>query len=280
MAHGSVWPSSPCQDTLQARTRSRAQSVRGVDRARVILAKDDGRRHFALDRREPDMCVLQVGTCVPLETRHPLEVKVVGVDAGSWCVLRLIRKKKTRTGGRADEPFGLHILNLDTSHPNLIASVVQIGDIVRLDLVLHDLRQHNFLTGVQYILQELDSPLSCRQYLEELCDMKRLLVPDDVDHLVEMVLVVALDSAGDVSHGIDSSAIFCFNNGQHRDMSEKMVKEHRKHNVPGFSMTGFPKFHGVKSTASASGESSASSLGAALAAGARLRAVLSAGLSH
>lgn len=45
--------------------------------------------------------------------------------------------------------------------------------------------------------------------LEQLSDVKFLLVADDVDMIVELVLFIALKDASDVSHDVNGSTVHC-----------------------------------------------------------------------
>ena len=118
-------------------------------------------------------------------------------------------------------PLGSHVLDLDRGKADLETRLLRVLDrsvllFVLLHLIVHhacrladDLLEeddcafprahakHEAIVDVLDVLRPRE--LHQVQHLEELCCVQILLRRDDVDHLVELVLFVALDRSADVA---------------------------------------------------------------------------------
>ena len=126
-------------------------------------------------------------------------------------------------------PLGSHILDLDTGNSIFLGNSLRIFDSGILGFVLLHLFMHHRLGLLDDLLQEDNRTLPCAhpmnkaevnvfkavgpveaqeiENFEKLGCMQILCRGDDIDHLVELILVVSLYSARDVTSEVDGSAV-------------------------------------------------------------------------
>jgi len=131
--------------------------------------------------------------------------------------------------GRVNVPLGGHVLDLDTSDGSFLRNSLGILDSGVLDFVLLHLFMHDGLGLFDDLIQENNGALSGAhavdkaevhvfeavgpgefqklEDLEELGCVEILRRGDDVDHLVELILVVSLDCTSDITGKVDGSAV-------------------------------------------------------------------------
>jgi len=130
---------------------------------------------------------------------------------------------------RVNVPLGGHVLDLDTSNSSFLRNGLRILNSGILGFILPHLFVHDGLGLLDNLVQEYDITLSGahavdktevhvfeavgpREFqklenLEELGCVKILCRCDDVDHLVELILVVSLDGTSDITGEVYGSAI-------------------------------------------------------------------------
>lgn len=132
--------------------------------------------------------------------------------------------------GWVNVPLGGHVLDLDTSDGGFLRNGLGILNsgifgFVLLHLFMHDglgllddlVQEHNCtLSGAHavnetevYVLEAVGpGELQELENFEELGCVEILCGGDDVDHLVELILVVSLNGASDITGEVDGSAIW------------------------------------------------------------------------